>query len=65
MTITRKEWQAYIERLAKIESKAADLMRTAVRIHGFDDLGALISYGRSPPHTARPQLRSPPTCTTP
>ena len=44
MTITRKEWQAYIERLAKIESKAADLMRTAVRIHGFDDLGALISY---------------------
>lgn len=43
-TISRAEWQAFIERLDKIEKKAADLMRTAVWNHGYDDLDTLTAY---------------------
>lgn len=43
-TISRADWEAYISRLDKIEKKAADLMRTAIRINGFDDVDALIRY---------------------
>ena len=44
MTIPEKDWQAYIDRLSKINEKAADLMRTAVRMHGYGDMQALINY---------------------
>ena len=44
MTISTKDWQAYIKRLAALNDKAAEQMRKFVQTRGFGDTQALIEY---------------------
>lgn len=42
MYLSSKDWQAFINTLSKINSKAAQDMAKYVQLHGFDDIDALI-----------------------
>lgn len=44
MVISEREWKAYIGRLAKINTAAADLIKAYIKEYGFDDRRALIDY---------------------
>lgn len=44
MQISRKAWEAYRNRLAAVNSKAADLMTDYVKKHGLNDAKAVIDY---------------------
>lgn len=44
MTISTKDWRAYIDRLSAINEKAAEQMRKYVQTHGFGDTQAMIDY---------------------
>lgn len=47
MEITHKSWLEYVEKLNKINSKAADLMSEWVETYGLDDRYALIEYAHA------------------
>lgn len=44
MTISSQIWQKYIERLGKLNRKAADEMRAWIEKHGLDDVEAMTDY---------------------
>lgn len=44
MKISKKDWQAYIDKLSLLDKTAADKMRAYVNIHGLDDTDLLIDY---------------------
>ncbi len=44
MQISRKDWNNYIERLSKINSEAAKLVREYIEKNGIEDVQALIDY---------------------
>lgn len=44
MTIREAEWQKYIDKLAKINAKAAELMQKWIAVHGLDDMDAAVRY---------------------
>lgn len=44
LTVSAKDWDAYIKRLAALNEAAAEKMREYVREHGFGDMNALIDY---------------------
>jgi hypothetical protein len=44
VTISAKDWDAYIRRLSALNEKAAEEMRDFVSEHGFADMNALIDY---------------------
>ncbi len=44
LTVSAKDWDAYIRRLAALNEAAAEKMREYVREHGFGDMNALIDY---------------------
>ena len=47
MKISRSAWNAYINKLSQIQSKAADLMQSYINQHGTADSNALIAYAYS------------------
>lgn len=44
LTISAKDWDAYIRKLSALNEKAAEEMREYVKKHGFADMQALIDY---------------------
>ena len=44
LTVSAKDWDAYIRRLAALDETAAEKMRDFVRKNGFRDMNALIDY---------------------
>lgn len=44
LTISARDWDAYIKRLAALNEAAAEKMREYVRENGFGDMNALIDY---------------------
>lgn len=44
LTVSAKDWDAYIRRLAALNETAAEKMRDFVRKNGFGDMDALIDY---------------------
>lgn len=42
--ISKDKWQKYIDKLAEIDKRAADLMRAYIEEHGLTDNNALIEY---------------------
>ena len=44
LTVSAKDWDAYIKRLAALNEAAAEKMREYVRENGFGDMNALIDY---------------------
>lgn len=44
MQISRKAWDSYTGKLAKINKKAADLMRQWIDANGYDDFDSMVEY---------------------
>ncbi len=44
MRVSKKEWNAYISKLSKINKKASDLIVAYINKHGLDDVQDLVSY---------------------
>lgn len=44
MKLSKKDWDAYISRLSRINKKASDLIIKYVDTHGLDDIKGLIDY---------------------
>ena len=44
LTVSAKDWDAYIRRLAALDETAAEKMRDFVKKNGFGDMNALIDY---------------------
>lgn len=44
MRVSKKEWNAYISKLSKINKKASDLIVAYINEHGLDDVQDLVSY---------------------
>lgn len=44
MTLSKKDWDKYIEKLSQINNKASELIIAYVDKHGLDDVKALVDY---------------------
>lgn len=44
MTLSKKDWDKYIEKLSRINNKASELIIAYVDKHGLDDVKALVDY---------------------
>ena len=47
MRISEKEWKKYVDKMAKINSAASNLMKEWIKKHGFGDDKALLDYAYS------------------
>ena len=44
MTVSAKDWAAYIKRLSALNAKAAAEMRKYIQVYGFADMDGLIRF---------------------
>ena len=47
MTITAKSWSNYVQRLRRLNEKAANLMQAYIDRHGTEDVASLIAYANA------------------